>query len=118
MLSITASHNTADLYAGTTLNLTCDYTLSTLVDTILPIEVVWMIGSAAVNTYPDRISATRNTLSFSPLATSDTGSYICELTVTDQQTHVTVQKPQQNATDITVQSNVYVYDCSNSVLNF
>ena len=81
-----------------------------------------MIGSAAVNTYPDRISATGNTLSFSPLATSDTGSYTCEPTVTEQQTHITIQKPQQNATDITVQSNaciiIIVHDCSNSVLNF
>ena len=66
-----------------------------------------MISGAAVDTSPGRISATGDTLSFSPLATSDTGSYTCELTVTAQQTHVTVQAPEQSAVeDITVQSNV------------
>ena len=76
-------------------------------DTALPTAVVWMVGGAAVDTSSGRISATGHTLSFSPLATSDTGSYICELTVTAQQTHVTVQTPEQSAVeDITVQSNV------------
>ena len=38
----------------------------------------------------------------------DTGNYTCELTVTAQQTHVTVQAPEQSAVeDITVQGNVY-----------
>ena len=69
--------------------------------------VVWMVGGAAVDTSSGRISATGDTLSFSPLATSDTGSYTCELTVTAQQSHVTVQAPQQSAVeDITVQSNL------------
>ena len=76
-------------------------------DTAPQTAVVWMVGGAEVNTSPDRISATGDTLSFSPLATSDTGSYTCELTVTAQQTHVTVQPPEQSAVeDITVQSNV------------
>ena len=76
-------------------------------DTVLPTAVVWMVDGAAVDTSSGRISATGDALSFSPLATSDTGSYTCELTVTSQQTHVTVQAPQQSAVeDITVQSNV------------
>ena len=66
-----------------------------------------MVGGAAVDTSSGRISATGDTLRFSPLATSDTGSYTCQLTVTAQQTHITVQAPQQSAVeDITVQSNV------------
>ena len=105
--SITASPSTGALYAGTSLSLTCDYTLSPSVDTAPQTAVVWMVGGAAVDTSPGRISATGDTLSFSPLATSDTGSYTCELTVTAQQTHVTVQAPQQSAVEsITVQSNV------------
>ena len=69
--------------------------------------VVWMVDGAAVDTSPGRISATEDILSFSSLATSDTGNYTCELTVTTQQTHVTVQPPEQSAVeDITVQSNV------------
>ena len=66
-----------------------------------------MVGGAAVNTSPGRISATGDTLSFSPLATSDTGNYTCQLNITTQQIHVTVQAPEQSAVeDITVQSNV------------
>ena len=107
--SITASPSTGALYAGTSLSLTCDYTLSPSVDTTSQTAVVWMIGGAAVDTSPGRISATGDTLSFSPLATSDTGSYTCQLTVTTQQTHVTVQPPEQSAVeDITVQSNIII----------
>ena len=103
---LTASRSTGALYAGTSLSLTCDYTLSSSVDTTPQTAVVWMVGGAAVDTSPGRISATGDTLSFSPLATSDTGSYTCELTVTAQQTHVTVQEPQQSAVeDITIRSN-------------
>ena len=66
-----------------------------------------MVDGAAVDTSSGRISSAEDTLSFSPLATSDTGSYTCELTVTAQQTHVTVQAPQQSAgEDITVLSNL------------
>ena len=108
--SITASPSTGALYAGTSLSLTCDYTLSPSVGTAPPTAVVWMVNGAAVDTSPGRISATGDTLSFSPLATSDTGSYTCELTVTAQRTHVTVQAPQQSAVeDITVQSNLRHY---------
>ena len=103
--SITTSRSTGALYAGTTLSLTCDYTLSPTVNTTLQSAVVWMVDGAAVDTSPGWISATGDALSFSPLATSDTGSYTCELTVTAQQTHVTVQAPQQSAVEhITVQS--------------
>ena len=104
--SITASPSIGALYAGTLLSLTCDYTLSSSVDTAPQTSMVWMVGGAAVDTSPGRISATGDTLSFSPLATSDSGSYTCQLTVTTQQTHVTVQAPEQSAVeDITVQRN-------------
>ena len=70
--------------------------------------VVWMVGGVALDdTFPGHISADADTLSFSPLATSDTGNYTCDLNVTTQQTHVRVQTPQQSAVKkITVQSNV------------
>ena len=75
-------------------------------DTTPQTAVVWMVGGAAVDTSPGRISATGDTLSFSPLATSDTGRYTCDLTVTAQQTHITVQAPQQSAArDITVKGS-------------
>ena len=107
--SITASPSTSALYAGTSLSLTCDYILSSSVDTTPQTAVVWVVDGAAVDTSPGRISATGDTLSFSPLATSDTGSYTCQLTVTTQ-THVTVQTPEQCAVEnIAVQSNVLCY---------
>ena len=103
--SITVS-TTDTVYAGTTLSLSCDYTLSPSVDTTLQTAVTWMVDGVAVDTSPGRISADGATLSFSPLATSDTGNYTCTLTVTASQTHVTVQGPEQSEVeDIIVQSN-------------
>ena len=85
-------------------------------DTPTQTAVTWMVYSAAVDTSPGRISTDGATLSFSPLATSDTGSYTCELTVTAPQTHVTVQGPVQSVEkDITVEStgvihsNIFLY---------
>ena len=96
--------------AGTTLNLTCDYTLSPSVDTSPHTAVTWMVDGTAVDTSPDRISTAGATLSFSPVAISDSGRYTCQLTVTTSQTHVTVQGPVESAAeDITVQSNVWRY---------
>ena len=95
--SISVSRNSDVLYAGTTLSLTCDYTLSPSVDTTPQTAVTWMVDGVAVDTSPGRISTDGATLSFSPLATSDTGSYTCTLTVTTSQTHVTVQGPVQSA---------------------
>ena len=103
---ITVSNNDT-LYAGITLSLTCDYTLSISVDTPVLIAVTWMVDGAAVDSSPGQISTFGATLSFSPLATSDTGSYICELTLIPRQTHVTVQGPVQSSQeDITVESKV------------
>ena len=79
------------MYAGTTLNLNCNYTLSPLVDTRSQTKVTWMVGGAVVDTSPGRIFTDGATLSFSPVATSDRDSYLCTLTVTASQTHVIVQ---------------------------
>ena len=98
------------MYAGTILNLTCDYTLSPLVDATPQIAVTWMVDGVAVDTSPSRISTDGATLSFSPVATSDTGNYTCTLTVTASQTHVTVQGPEQSTEwDITVEG-IYYYN--------
>ena len=96
--SITVS-NTNTVYAATTLNLTCDYTLSPLVDTTAQTAVTWMVDGVAVDNVPGRISTDGATLSFSPIATSDSGSYMCTVTVTTSQTHVTVQEPPQSAVE-------------------
>ena len=81
-------------------------------DTTPQTAVTWMVDSVAVDTSPGRISTDGATLSFSPLATSDTGNYTCTLAVTTTQTHVTVQGPEQSEVkDIRAQSND---DCSKS----
>ena len=108
--SITIS-NVDTVYAGTTLSLTCYYTLSSSVDTTPQIVVTWAVDGVAVDTSPGRISSDGATLSFSPLATSDTGSYTCTLTVTTSQTHVTVQGPEQSEEEgIIVEGNYTEYN--------
>ena len=73
------------MYAGTTLSLTCVYTLSPLVNTTLQTAVAWMVDGVAVDTSQGRISSDGATLIFSPMATSDTGNYTCTLTVSASQ---------------------------------
>ena len=65
-------------------------------DTTPQTAVTWMVDGIAVDTFPGRISTDGATLSFFPLATSDTGNYTCTLTVTASQTHVTTQGPMQS----------------------
>ena len=103
-VSIMAS-GSAPLYAGTSFSLTCDFTLSPLVDISPATAVSWRAGGTAVDTSPDRITASGDSLSFSPLATSDSGSYTCEVTVTAQE-HTTVEGPCQSAVEeITVEGD-------------
>ena len=88
------------MYAGTTLNLTCNYILSLLVDTTPQTAVTWMVDGVAVDTSPGRIFTDGATLSFSPLATSDSGSYRCTLTVTGSQTYGSIQGESQSVVEI------------------
>ena len=75
-------------------------------DTSPHTAVTWMVDGTAVDTSPDRISTGGATLSFSPVATSDSGRYTCQLTVTTSQTHVTVQGPMESTErEITVEGN-------------
>ena len=99
--------NTDTVYAGTTLSLTCDYTLSPSVDTTPQTVVTWMVDGVAVNTSPGRISTNGATLSFSPLATSDTGNYTCTLTVNASQTYVTVHGPEQSEMENVVVQGIH-----------
>ena len=97
------SHS-APLYAGTSFSLTCNFTLSPSVDTSPATAVSWMVNDRAVN-ISDRITASGNSLSFSPLATSDSGSYTCEVTVTAQE-HTSVEAPGLSAAvNVTVEGN-------------
>ena len=102
--------NTTDRTAGTTLSLTCDYILSSSVNTSIEIESNWTVNGSAVATSADgHISTAGVSLIFSPLTTSDTGTYTCTLNITTPQTlHVTVQGPVESEEEvITVQSKVH-----------
>ena len=89
-------------YAGTTLSLSCNYS-QPFIQTV----VTWMVNGRAVDTTSDRISTEGDTLTFSPLATSDTGRYTCELTVGDDLRNVTVQE-RPELRDIAVQSKCFL----------
>ena len=67
--------------------------------------VTWMVNGRAVDITSDRISTEGDTLTFSPLATSDTGKYTCELTVDED---LTVEGPvQSKENNVAVLSNSY-----------
>ena len=61
-----------------------------------------MVNGEVVDTSTDRISNDGATLSFSPLATSDTGSYMCTVTITRSQAYGTMQGEKQSA-------KIYIY---------
>ena len=71
--------------------------------------VTWMVNGRAVDTTSDRISTEGETLTFSPLTTSDTGRYTCELTINENLRYVTVERPvQSEETPIAVLSKSYL----------
>ena len=103
-VSLMASRD-APLHVGTSFSLTCDVNLSPSVDSSPSIAVSWRVSGTAVDTSSDRITALRDSLSFNPLDTSDSGSYTCEVTVTAQD-HTTVEGPGQSAAvEVTVEGN-------------
>ena len=90
--SITLSPDSDSLYAGTRLNLSCNYTLpSVLVEAAVQPVVTWTVNSSAVNTTLDWISTEGDTITFSALALSDTGRYTCELTATKDLTYYSIE---------------------------
>ena len=103
--------NTNNRTAGIALRLLCDYNnLSPSVNTNLKITANWRVNGSPVATDADgRISTAGDSLIFSPLTTSDTGTYTCTLTISTSQTpHVTVQGPVESEEEvITVQSKVH-----------
>ena len=110
--SIALSLGNDSLYAGVDLTLLCNYTLpQVLVETGPYIVVTWsrIINNRALYITSDRISTEGDTLTFSPLATSDTGRYTCELTITKHLRYVTVETPvQREEKNVAVLSKSYI----------
>ena len=102
--------NSSAPIAGTPFNLSCDYTLSTLVDTNITATATWTVNDIPLDISEYSISSDGVNLIFSPLTTSYTGKYTCTLTITPspQTPHVTVQEPVQSSEkNIIVQSKVH-----------
>ena len=100
--------------AGTSLNLSCDYTLSISVDTDITTSATWTINNTVLDISDDddddSISSDGVNLIFSPLTTTYTGIYTCILTIipSSQTPHVTVQEPVESSEEnIIVQSKVH-----------
>ena len=103
--------NSSSLIAGTPLNLSCDYNLSTSVDTNIIATATWTVDNMPIDISDDGITSDEIYLTFSPLTTLYTGIYTCNLTITpSHQTppHITVGSPVQSLEmDIIVQSKVH-----------
>lgn len=84
------------------------------------LTLTWMVNDTTISTYPGRISTNGTTLRFSHVATSDTGSYRCQLNIREDQRYVIAQNTplQSSRISITVHSNaivdviMHIYDCT------
>lgn len=95
---VSLSNTDHDINAGTTLSMTCEYSLSGVIDTDIQTSVEWISQSAGrmIDTSPGRISTSGDILTFSPVTTSDVDEYACQLTITSLEHYVTVQDPVQS----------------------
>ena len=87
-------------------------------DTTPQTAVTWMVDGVAVDTSPGQISTDGATLSFSPLATSDTGNYTCTLTTTISQTDVTVHSKIQSEMESLIVDGIHTNYNTNSLFDF
>ena len=102
------SSNSNSLIAGTPLNLSCDYTLSTSVDTDITATATWTINDMPLKISESGISTDGVYLIFSPLTTSYTGNYICALTITpsSETPHVTVGGPVKSSVKVIIVQSI------------
>ena len=110
VLHVSMHPNTNKLEAGGSLNLTCTYDFDLTVDSPIEKQVSWRVNSTTVDIESSWImtSSEGKILHYNSLTTSDTGQYVCKLTlsVEDQHMFVTVEKSPVLSLelDITVQS--------------
>jgi hypothetical protein len=86
------------LYAGTLYSLTCDHELHEAIESS---AVEWTVNGGAVNTSPGRVSVVNESLVFSPVAVSDSGSYSCSLSVVARE-YVVIANPQQDTPPVDI----------------
>ena len=95
---IEGSHG-GPLYEGTAYNLTCAHQLDNRAINSSTVE--WTVNGGMVDTTQTRIATSDDRLTFNPLATSDSGSYACLLTLTTQE-YVVILNPQQQPNPVEV----------------
>ena len=104
------AHHT--LIAGTEGNLTCDYTLSQLVDTPVVENTGWAVNGSSLATSGDgRISVDGASIIFSPLSASDSGRYTCTLKLSAPQSPHVVQAPGQRSEEVLITVRSKVLQC-------
>ena len=86
------------LLAGNESNLTCDYSLD-----FIPHEAsaTWRLNGNEM-TQNNRVLIEGATLSFSPLNTSDSGRYCCELSIISLTSHVIIQGPPRKSNELLI----------------
>ena len=99
------------LVAGTNTNLTCYYIL----EPPLTVEatVTWTVNGDDLSTSgSSRISVQGTYLRFSPLTTSDTGTYTCTLSLTTNEPFITFGASETSpASEIVVPSKSHIFSC-------
>ena len=106
--SITVSHS-SPFYAATSFSMTCEYNLDELMDAIQTTTVSWAVGGSGVDTSQSRITVRNNSLDFNPLTTSDSGNYMCTLTLVPQE-YISVQEAQPSSpVTIIVEGRYYIF---------
>ena len=84
------SINESNPFAGKPLTFVCFFRIHPSVDNHIESRVTWRVNGSAVKFNDNRISSEDDFLIFSPVNTSDTGTYLCILTFTSLNPYVTV----------------------------
>ena len=122
VIAPSVSVSTADIVAGDTVNLTCDYALTPSVD--VTVSVTWMVNGSGIDTSKDgHVTSNGENLIFSPVTTSDTGRYACTLTFTARHTAfikllgpVPIAEKEIIVQSIGVHCILYLYDVKHLIL--
>ena len=70
--------------------------------------MTWRVNGSAVNLNNDRISNENNSLTFSPVTTSDSGTYVCTLTLTSLNLYLGFQPEKSSGKFMTVKRRSFI----------
>ena len=119
-------NRTGDLYAGTSLTLTCSIQLNPAVDTTVMVTRIWSGPRSQAVSNSSRVTVSNlvqssailyeTTIEFVPLNTTDSGNYMCEATVTPdpQSQFVTMSTAGNDTHSVTVHGEHFYIQLGNS----